>query len=205
MNVADITSMLLQGIAAVLTKIASASTVAQVATGLGVTVAGVTGAGAAGVLPGPIQDGVAGAIESVTPFDVPNSADDRVTGVDDAVRHATEPAQTSQDSPGASPSEIPVVSTPTVPSPTPEVEPGDDDGVHQHRGGRTPTVAPAPAPAPVVVDDSPEVENHDSGNDDAGNDDAGNDGGSHGGDDSGQGGSDSGHGGSDSSGHGSDD
>ena len=193
MNVADITSMLLQGIAAVLTKIASASTVAQVATGLGVTVAGVTGAGAAGVLPGPIQDGVAGAIESVTPFNVPDSADDRVTGVDDAVRHATEPAQPSEDSPGASPSEIPVVATPTVPSPTPEVEPGDDDGVHQHRDGRTPTVAPAPAPAPVVVDDSPEVENHDAVND-VGRDDGA---GSHGSDDSG-------HGGRDSSGHGGD-
>src|SRR3954452_19349613 len=130
--------MLLQGIAAVAAKIAGASTVAQVATGLGVAVAGVTGAGAAGVLPGPVQDGVAGAIESVTPFDVPDSADDHGTGVDHAVRNATESAEHSADSPGASPSEIPVVSTPALPGPTPEVEPGDDDGVHQHRGGRTP-------------------------------------------------------------------
>jgi hypothetical protein len=183
--VADIPSMLLSGIAAVVTKLASASTVAQVATGLGITVAGVTGAGAAGVLPGPVQDGVAGAIESVTPFDVPDSSDDRVSGVDDAVRQAAHPTAPtrSDDSPGVSPSEIPVVPTPVAPSTSDgnEVEAGDDDGVHQHRGGRTPTVAPAPTPAPVVVDDSPETENHDAGDDDGS------------------------HGGSESSGHGGDD
>ena len=177
--------MLLQGIAAVLTKIASASTVAQVAAGLGVTVAGITGAGAAGVLPGPVQDGVAGAIEAVTPFDVPDSHDDRVPGVDDPARVAVPPTTPAQTSPSPSPTEIPVVPPPVPPSSTHEVEPGDDDGVHQHRGGAT--VAPAPTAAPSV-DDSPEVEDHSGADDDAG---------SHGGEDS------SGrHGGS--SGHGSD-
>jgi hypothetical protein len=186
--------MLLQGIAALVTKIASASTVAQVAAGVGVTVAGVTGAGAAGVLPGPVQDGVAGAIEAVTPFDVPDSADDRVTGVDDPVRHAADPVQPSHtSSPSVSPSDIPAVPPPAAvpPSSTHEVEPGDDDGVHQHRGGATPTGAPAPTPAPAVVDDSPEGEEHHGGDDDAG---------SHGGD---SGHDDSGR--EDSSRHGGDD
>jgi hypothetical protein len=179
--------MLLSGVAAVLTKIASASTLAQIATGVTVTVAGVAGAGAAGVLPGPVQDGVAGAIESVTPFDVPDAHDDRVVGVDDPVRHADAPAATST---GASPSELPVVATPPVPSPSQEVEPGDDDGVHQHRGGSVPTAAPAPTPAAVPVDDSPEIEVHHVEGDD--------DGGSHGGDDaSGHDGDSSRHGGGD--------
>jgi hypothetical protein len=178
--------MLLQGIAAVVTKIASASTVAQVAAGLGVTVAGVAGAGAAGALPGPVQDGVAGAIEAVTPFDVPDSHDDRLTGVDDAVRSAVPPTTPAQTSPSPSPTDIPVVPPPAAPSTTHEVERGDDDGVHQHRGADT--VAPAPTAAPSV-DDGPEVEDHSGADDDAG---------SHGADDS------SGrHGGS--SGHGSDD
>src|SRR3954468_2208247 len=72
---------LIESLAALAAKVAGASTVAQVAAGLGIAVAGVTGAGAAGVLPGPVQDGVAGAIEAVTPFDAPSSddreADDR--------------------------------------------------------------------------------------------------------------------------------
>jgi hypothetical protein len=180
--------MLLQGIAALVTKIASASTVAQIAAGVGVTVAGVTGAGAAGVLPGPVQDGVATAIEAVTPFDVPSS-DDRVSGVDDPVRHAADPTEPSRpSSPGVSPSAVPVVvPPPAAPTSTPEVEPGDDDGIHQHRGGRTTdTVAPAPSPAPATVDDSPEVEEHHGGDDDGGSHggSSGDDGSSrHGGDD----------------------
>jgi hypothetical protein len=179
--------MLLQGIAALVTKIASASTVAQIAAGVGVTVAGVTGAGAAGVLPGPVQDGVATAIEAVTPFDVPSS-DDRVSGVDDPVRHAADPTEPAHpSSPSVSPSAVPVVvPPPAAPTSTPEVEPGDD-GIHQHRGGRTTdTVAPAPSPAPATVDDSPEVEEHHGGDDDGGSHggSSGDDGSSrHGGDD----------------------
>jgi hypothetical protein len=189
---------MLHVIAGLAAKIASASTVAQVAAGVGVAVAGVTGAGAAGVLPGPVQDGVAGAIEAVTPFDVPDSADDRVTGVDDAVRHAEAPETPADETgPSVSPSEVPVVSTPvapTTPSPTTEAEPGDD-GVPQHRGGRTTTQPSDSAPRPSVtpaVDDSPEVEDHHS----EGDDDAGSHGGDSGRDGSGRDDS-SGHGGGD--------
>jgi hypothetical protein len=67
--------MLLESITAIAAKIAGANTVAQAAAGLGIAVAGVTGAGAAGILPGPVQDGVAGAIEAVTPFEAPDSGD----------------------------------------------------------------------------------------------------------------------------------
>jgi hypothetical protein len=159
--------LLLEGVAAVVTKIASASTVAQVATGLGITVAGVTGAGASGVLPGPVQDGVAGAIEAVSPFDVPDSADDRVrpvvgvhgdadgTGADGTGHPGQEDSQQDDAAGIATPTaSIPVVAAPTAePTATPtgeiedetaedgtaeiEDETGDDGGEHQHRGGRT--------------------------------------------------------------------
>src|SRR3954447_1737932 len=68
--------MLLSALTALVAKIASASTVAQATCGLGLAVAGITGAGAAGVLPGAVQDGVAGAVESITPVELPPSADD---------------------------------------------------------------------------------------------------------------------------------
>src|SRR4051812_19624565 len=46
--------MLFEGLAVLAAKITGASTVAQAAAGLGIAVAGVTGAGSAGVLPGPV-------------------------------------------------------------------------------------------------------------------------------------------------------
>src|SRR4051794_25984925 len=85
---------LIESVAALAAKVAGASTVAQVAAGLGIAVAGVTGAGAAGVLPGPVQDGVAGAVESVTPFDLPGSADlHRSDSVVERVGPGTEAAE----------------------------------------------------------------------------------------------------------------
>src|SRR5829696_2598040 len=72
--------ILLEGIAALAAKVASASTIAQATAGLGI---GVTGAGAAGVLPGALQDGVASVVESVSPFDLPDSGDEtRDSGTD---------------------------------------------------------------------------------------------------------------------------
>lgn len=61
--------------AAAAAKFASAGAVAQASTGVGLALVSVTGAGAVGALPGPVQDSVAGVIESVTPFDLPDSAD----------------------------------------------------------------------------------------------------------------------------------
>jgi hypothetical protein len=192
--------MLLNGLAAAIAKFASASTVAQVATGVGITVAGVTGAGAAGVLPGAVQDGVASAIETVTPFDLPDSADD-VAETQDSRRDDADDAEHGSPTTIPPVPTVPVPAVPTTTAPTTaeatehtEVEPGDDDGVHQHRGGREVTVPVVPtdnsgpgsvtsgrdhaeddgASAPSTVD-TPEVEDHHEEGDD--------DGGHHGGDD----------------------
>ena len=53
-----------------LAKFLSAGAVAQAATGAGVLLVVVTGAGAAGVLPDPLQSTVAAAVETVTPFEL---------------------------------------------------------------------------------------------------------------------------------------
>jgi hypothetical protein len=55
---------------ALLAKILSAGAVAQATAGAGAVVVVVTGAGVVGVLPGPVQDTVATAIETVTPLDL---------------------------------------------------------------------------------------------------------------------------------------
>jgi type IV secretory pathway VirB10-like protein len=60
---------------ALVAKILSAGAIAQAATGAGIVVVAFTGAGAAGVLPGPVQDTVATVVETVTPFDLPHSHD----------------------------------------------------------------------------------------------------------------------------------
>jgi hypothetical protein len=202
---------LFEGIAALAAKVASASTIAQATTGLGIAVAGVTGAGAAGVLPGPVQDGVANTVEAVTPFELPRSVDDRISGVDD--RHETTRSDDSTlDGPAAVPTVFPAppsVAAPTSAHEEHEAENADEDededhgvehtedSTHQHRGGR-----PATGPAPTTSgsgtgrsgDDSvvpaPEVEDHHGDEDRSGH------GGDHSGDDSG-GGDHSGHGGGD--------
>ncbi|HLM04506.1 MAG TPA: hypothetical protein VK402_04875 [Blastococcus sp.] len=85
-------------------KLLSLSLSTQAAAGLGVALASVTAAGAAGVLPDVAQDRVAGVIEAVTPFDVPDSADVSSSDI-----------STSEDA-----AEIPEV---TVESPDPAVVP----------------------------------------------------------------------------------
>jgi uncharacterized membrane protein YgcG len=54
-----------------LAKFLSAGAVAQAATGAGIVLVTVTGAGAAGALPDPLQNTVATAVETVTPFEFP--------------------------------------------------------------------------------------------------------------------------------------
>lgn len=61
-------------------KFLSAGAVAQAATGAGIVVVAVTGAGAVGVLPDPVQDTVAGVVETVTPLDLPSTDDEVVAG-----------------------------------------------------------------------------------------------------------------------------
>ena len=184
---------LLEGIAALLAKVASASTVAQATAGLGIAVAGVTGAGAAGVLPGPVQDTVAGAVEAVTPFELPR-ADDQPS----VERHTAADDRGDRD-----PAVVPTiaVAVPVTVAPTPENEtetetetehgPETADSTHEHRGGRT--AAPGATvdssnDAPEAVE-PPEVEDHHGGDDSSGHEGGGDSGGDSGHDDS------SGHGG----------
>lgn len=61
-------------------KFLSVGAVAQAATGAGIVVVAVTGAGAVGVLPDPVQDTVAGVVETVTPLDLPSTDDEVVAG-----------------------------------------------------------------------------------------------------------------------------
>lgn len=69
---------------ALLAKFLSAGAVAQAVTGAGVVLVAVTGAGVVGVLPEPVQDTVATAIETVTPLDV-EGGDVTTQDVDDEV------------------------------------------------------------------------------------------------------------------------
>jgi uncharacterized membrane protein YgcG len=64
-----------------LAKILSAGAVAQAATGAGIVVVAVTGVGVAGVLPDPLQNTVATAVETVTPLEL---TDDEIAPEDDA-------------------------------------------------------------------------------------------------------------------------
>jgi hypothetical protein len=195
---------LIEGIATLVAKIASASTVAQATAGLGIAVAGVTGAGAAGALPGPVQDTVAGAVEAITPFEMPHATDDR--GAD--VRH-TAADDHQDDGPAVVPTTAlvaPAAAAPTTEAAENETENENEaehgtetaDGTHQHRGGRT--VAPVAAvPSADDSTEAPEVEDDHGGDDSSG----------HGGDDSGESSGGSGHddgsGHEDGSGHGGDD
>src|SRR3712207_1097413 len=65
-------------LAAAVAKFASVGAVPQATAGVGVALVTVGSAGAAGVLPAPLQDGVATTIEAVTPFNLPHSADEPV-------------------------------------------------------------------------------------------------------------------------------
>ena len=68
--------LIVNGVAAVIAKLAGAGVATQATAGLGIALAGVTGAGAAGVLPDTVQEQVADAIETVTPFEAPRPVDD---------------------------------------------------------------------------------------------------------------------------------
>ena len=69
---------------------------AGLAAGFGLAFVGVTGAGAAGVLPDPIQGGVSGALEAVTPVEAADAVDD-APAVDD--RRGAEQGDTGRAAP----------------------------------------------------------------------------------------------------------
>jgi hypothetical protein len=189
--------MLLESITAIAAKIAGANTVAQAAAGLGIAVAGVTGAGAAGILPGPVQDGVAGAIEAVSPFEAPDSGD------------VTAPVRPTDVTPVVSteaPVPAAVTATPTVTAAEPtetrhddgQVEDGAhhdglDDGEHEdgaHHDGQVEDTHHDGLDDGQHEDHEDDHSGHGGGGDDSGSDDSGSD---H---------PESDHSGGDSSGHG---
>jgi len=210
----------LNGLAVLAAKITSASTVAQATAGLGIAVAGVTGAGAAGVLPGAVQDGVAGAVEAVSPFDLPDSADDRTPLAGETVDSGTDgPGDVPGDVPVADPTATPESTPSSIPTaePTHNPEPGDDGGIHQHRGGASTPAGAVPtedsvsddtsgrdhpedddaSAGPTASTHSAEVEDHDDDHSGHGGGDDGDDNSGHGGDDDGADDDHSGHGGGD--------
>ena len=109
----------LEGLAALAAKVAAASTVSQAVAGLGIAVVGVTGAGAAGVLPTPVQNVVAGAVEVVSPFDLPDSAD--------AIDDDGTPDQGPSDAPSSDDSPESTTDDDGTPDQGPGDAPGTDD------------------------------------------------------------------------------
>ena len=175
--------MLLESITAIAAKIAGANTMAQAAGGLGIAVAGVTGAGAAGILPGPVQDGVAGAIEAVTPFEAPDSGD------------VTAPVRPTDVTPVISteaPVPAAVTATPTVTAAEPTETRHDDGQVEDgaHHDGQVEDTHHDGLDDGQHEDHEDDHSGHGEGGDDSGSDDSGSD---H---------SESDHSGGDSSGHG---
>lgn len=67
-----------------LAKLAALGLTAKAGVASAAVIAATTGAGAAGVLPGAVQDAVAGAVGAVTPFELPSSAQDDAEAADDA-------------------------------------------------------------------------------------------------------------------------
>lgn len=82
-------------------KVAAFSLAAKVGLGTAVAAASVTGAGAAGVLPGPAQDAVAGVVSQVTPFEFPSDAAEEAEFGGDVAEDAADP-----DSPGVDGQEV---------------------------------------------------------------------------------------------------
>lgn len=83
--------------------IAGLSVGAKAALGVGIAAASVTGAGAAGALPGPIQDAVSSAVSAVTPFEFPSSANSHA---DFGKTVANDATGTSDSTPGVNGSSI---------------------------------------------------------------------------------------------------
>ena len=77
---------------ALLAKFLSAGAVAQAAAGAGVALVAVTGAGAVGVLPDPVQNTVAVAVETVTPFELPRGEETEPVEESTVVEPVDEPA-----------------------------------------------------------------------------------------------------------------
>lgn len=105
-----------QLLAAAVAKFAAAGGVAHAAAGVSIALAGVTGAGAVGALPAPVQDRFAEVVEAVSPFDASASADVEVGGTDSDT--TTDDGQ----SPEPEPTDETTTETTTEPEPEPSTE-----------------------------------------------------------------------------------
>jgi hypothetical protein len=114
-------------IPALLAKLLSAGAVAQAATGAGVAVVLVTGAGAVGALPDPVQNTVSSVVGAVTPFDLP-SGDEPAT--DEPVVEEPTAEQPALEDPavGDPEAEQPVVEDPAAFDPEAWAVDGPQDG-----------------------------------------------------------------------------
>jgi uncharacterized membrane protein YgcG len=114
-------------IPALFAKLLSAGAVAQAATGAGVAVVLVTGAGAVGALPDPVQNTVSSVVGAVTPFDLP-SGDEPAT--DEPVVEEPTAEQPALEDPavGDPEAEQPVVEDPAAFDPEAWAVDGPQDG-----------------------------------------------------------------------------
>lgn len=83
-----------------LAKLAGLGLVAKAGAASAAVVVATTGAGAAGVLPAPVQDGVADAVGTVTPFEFPSSADASAEFGQSVSTDAADPDEPGVDGPG---------------------------------------------------------------------------------------------------------
>jgi hypothetical protein len=120
---------------ALLAKLLSAGAIAQAATGAGVAVVVVTGAGAAGVLPDPLQNTVSSVVETVTPFEVPSGE---------------EPVAEESEA------EEPVVEAPVVEEPAVEEPEGEQPVVQQPEAEQPVVETPAVFDADAWAVDGPQ-------------------------------------------------
>jgi hypothetical protein len=127
---------------ALIAKFLSAGAVAQAASGAGVVLVVLTGAGAADVLPEPVQDTVATVVETVSPLELPDSGDaTEGTDSDGAVEgDGSEPTETEAPVTDAPVTDAPVTDAPVTDAPDP-AEPTAANGLGQrvseqaHNGG----------------------------------------------------------------------
>lgn len=113
-------------------RVGRLSVAAKVLLGSVVAVAGMTSAAGAGMLPAPVQDGVAEVVRTITPFEIPSST-------------STPPATTTDDDPAPSaPREDDVV-------PRSQPEPSAVSTSPQPTAKPSPTAAPTRVPAPSAT------------------------------------------------------
>lgn len=138
-------------------RFAGLSLAAKVALGSGVAFASVTGAGAAGVLPAPLQDAVADVVSAVTPFELSRGSQQPVPGVDIADLPAGQPTEERENTAVESPVGVPTgdenptdSGSPSLPAPVQQPVPQESAGP-----GPAPDESVAQPPQPATTQEQP--------------------------------------------------